>query len=783
MVSVPQPQHEESHLLDLFVSYRHADATPVHALVAACKRSGLELWFDEQRIETFASIQSAIEKGLAQAKALLVWYSPAYPQSRACQWELTAALAAAQREGDVRRRILIVNPANDNKHIHPVELRDAKYATAPEDSAALDALAAIVKQHCARLDTPMGASGIGAHPPWYGSASGYGSSRFVGRMRELWEVHSGLRASASPVITDRVARPLVWITGMGGSGKSVLAEEYALRFSASYPAGVVWLRAFGHDQPRASISPEQRVQDLETQLAAIAQNAGIAVKDMNATEVRTRLAARLEQDGHYLWVVDDLPTDLSWEDTLAWLAPSAEGHTLVSTRKRHQSGQGIEVRVEELDEQEAYALLAAQRPPDSDEQANLARRIVRALGLNPLGIELAAAAIAQVGHAEFADQLERAVDDELEFAASLMSAAGASLPHREGENLYLSRTLLASTRGLSHEGYDVLRLASQLAVAPISRTVVANALAAADGVQPTQARRRADRAIVELNSRSLGRVVGAGAIEIHTLVSRVVRFHDGAPERMRILRGGALAAFVEQFSVVRDAQAHPELANDASHAHRLIGACRASPDATQAPHQVTLLGALARFEAALGRYNESLQRYGEALELSSHVHGAEHHLTLAIVASFGAVLTTTGNFTMAHRLLQRALDTAVDRYGEQSIVTLGVKENLAALLLAMGAHQEAIPMMGEVVQRRLETHDMGIAGSLLTLNNLATAQLSAGNAHESERLIRMVVTARTQVLGPDHPHTLMSRNTLAGTLDAQGRPAKPLNRCSTWSQT
>ncbi len=270
-------------MLDVFISYRHTDAAHVQALVSACKRTELEVWFDEQRVETFASIQSTIETGLAQAKALLVWYSPAYPLSRACQWELTAALVAAQREGDVRRRILIVNPADNNKHIHPVELRDAKYAVAPANAAAFDALAAAVKQQCATLETPLGASGTGARPPWFGSASGFGSSRFIGRMRELWEIHSGLHAAASPVITDRVARPLVWITGMGGSGKSVLAEEYALRFSAAYPAGVVWLRAFGHDDTRANASPDERVQDRERQLAAIAESAGIAVKGLNAS--------------------------------------------------------------------------------------------------------------------------------------------------------------------------------------------------------------------------------------------------------------------------------------------------------------------------------------------------------------------------------------------------------------------------------------------------------------------------------------------------------------------
>src|SRR5262249_54849381 len=36
------------------------------------------------------------------------------------------------------------------------------------------------------------------------------------------------------------------------------------------------------------------------------------------------------------------------------------------------------------------------------------------------------------GYAEFAERLEQTTDDELEFAASLLSAAGESLPHREG---------------------------------------------------------------------------------------------------------------------------------------------------------------------------------------------------------------------------------------------------------------------------------------------------------------------------------------------------------------
>ena len=40
------------------------------------------------------------------------------------------------------------------------------------------------------------------------------------------------------------------VRGLGGIGKSLLAEEYALRFGAAYPGGIFWLRAYGNDDAK-----------------------------------------------------------------------------------------------------------------------------------------------------------------------------------------------------------------------------------------------------------------------------------------------------------------------------------------------------------------------------------------------------------------------------------------------------------------------------------------------------------------------------------------------------
>jgi hypothetical protein len=74
---------------DVFVSYRHTDSVAARLLVAALESRGLAVWFDESSIGDFGSISGAASEGLAQSKALVVYYSKQYPLSAPCQWELT----------------------------------------------------------------------------------------------------------------------------------------------------------------------------------------------------------------------------------------------------------------------------------------------------------------------------------------------------------------------------------------------------------------------------------------------------------------------------------------------------------------------------------------------------------------------------------------------------------------------------------------------------------------------------------------------------------------------
>jgi hypothetical protein len=101
---------------------------------------------------------------------------------------------------------------------------------------------------------------------------------------------------------------------MGGVGKSLLAEEYALHFGAAYPGGVFWLRAYGNDDAKAALGPEERAALRSDQVRGQAEDLHIKVQGLSAREVEAALRGEIERRGQpCLWVVDDVPNGLDGE--------------------------------------------------------------------------------------------------------------------------------------------------------------------------------------------------------------------------------------------------------------------------------------------------------------------------------------------------------------------------------------------------------------------------------------------------------------------------------------
>ncbi|MCK5217732.1 MAG: toll/interleukin-1 receptor domain-containing protein, partial [Methanosarcinales archaeon] len=161
---------------DVFFSYPHKDSQEVKQIYEALQARGLKVCIDTNEIWDFAGITRSIVDGLTRSRVIMAFYSLNYAHSRACQWELTAGFLAAQREGDPRQRVLIINPEEMAEHIHPVELRDELFRKAPADRQAINSLVASIETHISTIKSTIGEIRGLIQPRWFGK-KGAGSNR------------------------------------------------------------------------------------------------------------------------------------------------------------------------------------------------------------------------------------------------------------------------------------------------------------------------------------------------------------------------------------------------------------------------------------------------------------------------------------------------------------------------------------------------------------------------------------------------------------------------------
>ncbi len=618
---------------DLFISSRRKDAQNVDALEKALEAEELKVWLDRNDIEDAASIQRRIDEGLAFSRALLAWYSVDYPKSRACQWELTAALIAAGAETAPVQRLLVVNPEENASHVEPLCVRDLQHFCFTGD---YKALAQKIAEAVRPIEGTLGALRRLTKPQWYG-LHGLGSNRFLGRVRELWDIHSALSAGNFAIVAGMPAPgatgDLVQIRGSGGIGKSLLAEEYGLRFGAWWPGGVFWLRAYGHsDNPTESEAELRQRRELAfgSQLADFAIQLGLDIRDKTEREIFAAIGRHLNQP--YLWIVDDLP-DCNRSELERWLAPGSFGRNLITTRVRHLDALGKTIDLALLAPDEARALLTREHPPQPEEKEAV-QAIITFLDGHALALDVAWAACRRLGYGAFRNLLEKPDKDAMDLAADLAS----ELP--SGHNPHIAATFLASIRHLDERGRDVLRLAAQLAVAPIPTPLFEETLAECDPMDEDSAKIHAARSLQQVLAHSLSEEIAEGAYTVHGLVANVIRRYDADPDRATALRRAAQTVLNRRMAEARDIRSHRCLVPFIPHAQVLA---RDPADIIS----LDLANWLGLYDLVAGRYRAAGVWFETAYRGRKTLLGEEHPDTLIAMNNLAGTFADQGDLAGA----------------------------------------------------------------------------------------------------------------------------------------
>ncbi len=746
---------------DVFVSYAHADRVDgvnprrrsVLDVVAGLRAAGLVVFFDEDEIGSWESISDRIRVSLAGSKALLAWYSATYPTRRACVAELTAALStqAGRGEGSVHR-VLVVNPESSSGHVVEPRLVDQLHhrAPVPGDSAGVAELVSAVVAQVEQFDGTFG--DMSALTPRWIPRERLGAARFVGRQRVLWQLHQRL-ASVDSMTSAAVGGParVAVVHGVGGQGKTVLAEEYALRFGSYWPGGVFWLSASEPDRPIEARHPRLQ-QDEFTKIAA---RLGVNTKDQTPDEMEGALASRLAEEGlPFLWVVDDLPEGLDYDEIADWFAPHTLGATLITTRWARYAD--LNVGAVDLDRLDTYDGVELLREHLDDVDQAAAERLVETVGGHAQAIDVAGGYLAQPGAPTLQDYITDLADPDQD---ALKVAADPYFGHQlsAGHAVSIATTLLRSIKHplLGIDGEALLDLAAVLddSVFPFGFAVmVAQTTTGSDHGAAQQA---TTRGFAIARNLALARQVSGDhepLISVHTLVSYVHRRHHPGTSfaHTRTATIGALANTLANL----DATHTSETSRDVMLARHL----------TQQPIRTVahaeLVGHIANYDRTIGRYNDARNGYERQHQSWPTVVSITDPRPIRTLRHLGWCLLLTGETSDARDRYREALNRAHDRTDLGPTFIPVLQTELGAIERALGSLAEAVTL-GEQGLAAFEVLDPNALSTIAAGSNLAQSYQAAGRTSEARPLYEQAYQQRREQLGDTHPDTLTSLSNLA----------------------
>ncbi|MEU8401907.1 NB-ARC domain-containing protein [Nonomuraea sp. NPDC048892] len=244
----------------------------------------------------------------------------------------------------------------------------------------------------------------------------------------------GVRECEAAFVAARTTQPVVFVTGMAGTGKTVLAVHAAHRLAPLFPDGQLFVDLHGHAQGAAPVEPGDALARVLRTLGVPAEHVPWHLDD------RAALYRSVLADRRLLIVLDDA----AGEHQLHPLLPATPGCRVIVTSRHRLTCPG-DARILSLDTlplTEAVALfvrtagydldVTTGRAPDvtsgggADAPPDVLAEIVRRCGLLPLAIRLAAARLQAHPSWNACHLLDRLTTDRLaELAAGHQSVTGA----------------------------------------------------------------------------------------------------------------------------------------------------------------------------------------------------------------------------------------------------------------------------------------------------------------------------------------------------------------------
>jgi TIR domain-containing protein/tetratricopeptide repeat protein len=781
---------------DVFISYARAQSgQPARALADLLDRSGVGVFLDTQDEAVGEGILEQVFQALMGSRVVVVFAGATYFTRRYCTEELAVALApyrALRRQGavgqaldDAVRPVVVALPAstrtNDDLELLPPEIGSQNWPHEDET----DRLAGLVVRRLQRAGETLGQRlvrlgeldglrerlheaivlpvprPLGDTPVYHeeGMPPSIGEA-FVGRSRELWELHNALAVRAGGAAAQTIS-----LEGGGGFGKTRLALEYLHRYGPQeYTGGLLWVNAE---------VPDDR---LEAQQHAILALLRPDVPDLKAFRENGRGIGRelgevlrdIARTRRVLYVVDNVPEpqgEQPPERLSRWCPALGQVSLLLTSRAQHTLVPGAHrLKLLELTASAARMMLVHGYEDRAALSEESWQEIVEWVGEWPLALELLNASLRSgaMGPRELLAARTQPPARELE---RQMAALRGSVP--EGTLRGVTEALTMSYRRLTSDTRRAVRLLAWLAPSPIPVELVAGM----------------DRSIrTRLRARSFVSEVRSGEVDMYGQMHRVLAdFLRGEAEDPQAEVGATCAALlnVMTWDACGDPAKWTLLNTCQPHAEALLdwGAAEAT--------QVELVESLVTLERSLSRLLRTQwdpeapagpgaqQRTGavrsgrRGLELARRRLGDEHRTTAAAALSLAWTLRFNGELEEARSLQERGLEIRRRLLGDDDPDTLTALVNLSTTLRDQGELDRPREMQEIVLEGRRRWLGEEAPPTLWVMSDLAGTLRMQGDLARARELQERVLAA-WQRRGDHSRDSLFAMACLAGTLSELG---------------
>jgi tetratricopeptide (TPR) repeat protein/predicted Ser/Thr protein kinase len=181
----------------------------------------------------------------------------------------------------------------------------------------------------------------------------------------------------------------------------------------------------------------------------------------------------------------------------------------------------------------------------------------------------------------------------------------------------------------------------------------------------------------------------------------------------------------------------------------------------------------------LGKFDESEDILRDVIARREQVLGRRHPRTVNTRMNLVHLLLTQKRFEEAEPLVRLNLSIQEEHLGPEHPNTLIALNHLAYLLEDLGKVDEAMQLHREAIARwQRISPDTPNPNELIARNNLAMLHLRLGQYDDALRAYDDIISLANDVLGPQHPYTLIFTNNHGEALSQAGRfiDAEPLLR-------